>query len=271
MSEAANPKPHQTSSERRIFGFQVTPIGARELTSLIAGKPRQKGRGVGLVITPNIDHIVKLRTDLELRSAYNGAEIIVCDGFPVYYYAIFRGLSVPSRVTGYEIAELLMSEPKMDQLHRLFFVVDTDDTREGVLRWSERVKVSTPAVEVAPTGFGADPDYCRELARRISEHGTTILFMGVGAPRSEIFVNSYREHLPDCWALCVGQAVRVQAGLARRAPPLLQALHLEWFYRLAKEPRRLSRRYLVSSLLFLASVWEDLTGKAAGGTKRRDG
>jgi N-acetylglucosaminyldiphosphoundecaprenol N-acetyl-beta-D-mannosaminyltransferase len=80
----------------------------------------------------------------------------------------------------------------------------------------------------------------------------------LGAPVSEIFVQKNRDRLPGCWALCVGQALRVELGLVRRAPPRWQSLGLEWAWRLREEPGRLGTRYLKDALWFPVAVLRDL-------------
>jgi N-acetylglucosaminyldiphosphoundecaprenol N-acetyl-beta-D-mannosaminyltransferase len=95
------------------------------------------------------------------------------------------------------------------------------------------------------------------MATRIQDHGATLLMMGVGAPRSEIFIDRYRASLPPCWAFCVGQAIKIALGLVQRAPDAWQAVGMEWLWRLRQEPTRLARRYVVSSVGFALAVLED--------------
>jgi N-acetylglucosaminyldiphosphoundecaprenol N-acetyl-beta-D-mannosaminyltransferase len=110
---------------------------------------------------------------------------------------------------------------------------------------------------IPPFGFESDDRYCQEMAGQIHAHGTTLLLMAVGAPRSEIFVDRYRSLLPPCWAFCVGQAVKIALGLVERAPGFWQTAGLEWLWRVRQEPKRLARRYLVSSVGFALAVLED--------------
>jgi N-acetylglucosaminyldiphosphoundecaprenol N-acetyl-beta-D-mannosaminyltransferase len=80
--------------------------------------------------------------------------------------------------------------------------------------------------------FEEDENQCRELIRRINEHNTSMLIMGVGAPKSEIWVDTYRASLPPCWALCVGQAPKIACGVTKRAPILVRRLNGEWLWRI---------------------------------------
>jgi N-acetylglucosaminyldiphosphoundecaprenol N-acetyl-beta-D-mannosaminyltransferase len=245
-------------AERRAFGFAVTMAGAADIAGQIATRRRSRDEGVGLVVTPNLDHIVQLRSDTALARAYSRAEVVACDGFPVRYHLRLRGVGADA-ATGCDIAASLMRMERVEPWQRLFFVVDSDATVDGVAAWAARRSLSDRvATAVPPVGFEGDADYCAALARRIEAHGTTTLMMGVGAPRSEVFVDTYRDALPPCWALCVGQAVKIEVGLRRRAPTLIRRLHGEWAWRIAQEPRRLARRYASGSAVFLLAAVEDM-------------
>jgi N-acetylglucosaminyldiphosphoundecaprenol N-acetyl-beta-D-mannosaminyltransferase len=250
---------------RRVFGFSVSSASGHEIAMAALQNPRIETDGVALVVTPNIDHIAKLRSSPELSGAYGRATIVVCDGWPVRSYARLRGIDV-QRVTGCDIAALLMRAPNYGAWQRLFFVVDTPETEAGVRAWAASKGIAD-RVEVAVPAFGFDRDRagCRVLAEKIRAHGTTLLMMGVGAPRSEVFVDRMRAQLPTCWAFCVGQAIKIEVGLVRRAPRAVQALGLEWLWRVGQEPGRLARRYAVSSVVFLIAVLEDLWRDGASG------
>jgi N-acetylglucosaminyldiphosphoundecaprenol N-acetyl-beta-D-mannosaminyltransferase len=107
------------------------------------------------------------------------------------------------------------------------------------------------------------------MAQAIAAHGTTLLIMAVGAPRSEIFVDTYRDVLPPCWAFCVGQAVKIELGLVQRASYRWQSAGMEWLWRLIQEPSRLAKRYATATAGFAAAIIEDqfLGGLRSVGTK----
>ncbi|HTR16911.1 MAG TPA: WecB/TagA/CpsF family glycosyltransferase [Acetobacteraceae bacterium] len=246
-----------------IFGFAPSPLRAREIAGLVAGRVRAPGEGVGLVVTANIDHVRHLGRDPDFAAAYRAAEIVTCDGFPVQAYAWLRGWRKAGRVTGCDIMAWLMRHERLAPGHRPFFVLDSPATAAVVRAWAARRGVADVAVEVAPPGFGEDEAAARTIAWRIAAHGATLLVMGVGAPRSEVFVERHRAVLPPCWALCIGQAVRIETGLTRRAPRWLRGLNLEWAWRLGQEPRRLARRYALASVAFLRAVAGDWAGEKA--------
>ncbi|MTJ79901.1 MAG: WecB/TagA/CpsF family glycosyltransferase [Telmatospirillum sp.] len=244
----------------RIFGFEVSPLTAQAVASLVATTPRGAGQGVGLVVTPNIQHVALLGRDPAFRAAYDAAAIVTCDGFPVHYYAKWRGCPSPGRVTGCDIAAGLMAEAGRLEGARLFFVLDQEASVTALRQWAARTGLDgRVATAIPPFGFERDPALCRALADAIRDHGTTILVMGVGAPKSEVFVHGYRDSLPDCWALCVGQAVRMYLGLTPHPPGMVKALNLEWLWRIVLEPKRMLARYVTSVGGFLLAVIRDLT------------
>jgi N-acetylglucosaminyldiphosphoundecaprenol N-acetyl-beta-D-mannosaminyltransferase len=237
----------------RPFGLSLSTDSARDIVAAALGRPPTDD--VALVVTPNIDHIATTRRSPALARAYAKAARIVCDGWPVQRYARFCGHKV-ERVTGCEITSELMRMAPYATPQRLFFVVDNATTQQAVEAWAARNQVVSSAT-VPPFGFDQDAAYCTKLADSIREHGTTLLIMAVGAPRSEVFVDSYRAMLPPCWAFCVGQAVKIELGLVRRASPKWQSVGMEWLWRLSQEPQRLTKRYVTATIGFGIAVVQD--------------
>ncbi|MEM1048124.1 MAG: WecB/TagA/CpsF family glycosyltransferase [Pseudomonadota bacterium] len=88
------------------------------------------------------------------------------------------------------------------------------------------------------------------IAREIADSGSKIVFVGLGCPRQEVWVHEYAAVLPRP-AIAVGAAFDFHAGLLKQAPAWMQDAGMEWIYRLAQEPRRLWRRYLLLNPLYL--------------------
>lgn len=245
------------TAKARPFGLTLSSATAAEIAEMALTSRRDPPDGVALVVTPNIEHIARLRSSPALARAYRNAAVTVCDGWPVRRYARLCGLQV-ERVTGCDIAAGLMGAEAYPRWQRIFLVLDSRETEAAVRNWAVCHDMAEQvATAIPPFGFENDDAYCRQMAAQIHAHGTTLLLMAVGAPRSEIFVDRYRSLLPPCWAFCVGQAVKIALGLVQRAPGFWQAVGLEWLWRLRQEPRRLARRYLLSSVGFALAVLED--------------
>lgn len=244
-----------TDARKRPFGLQLSLDSARQIADAAAHMERMPDDGVALVVTPNIDHIAAIRRSPAMAQAYRNATRIVCDGWPVQRYARLCGVPA-DRVTGCEITSELMRMAPYPAWQRVFFVLDGKVTEDAVERWAKDNDVVSAAA-IPPFGFERDAEYCDKLAHAIAAHGTTLLIMAVGAPRSEIFVDTHRAILPPCWAFCVGQAVKIELGLVERASPRWQAVGLEWLWRLRQEPSRLAKRYVMATFGFGWAVLED--------------
>ncbi len=243
-----------------IFGLTPSELDEAAVAALLA-TPSPAGDGPCLIVTPNLDHIVQLRRNPAFRAAYRHAALILCDGFPVHYYARLRGHRA-HRVTGSGLIARIMKNPAARPAARLMFVADQPATARAIEIWAANSGIAGFADRVAaivpPFGFIDMPEACANLAASITRHRPTLLIMAVGAPQSEIFTDRYRAALPDCWALCVGQGVKMALGLVRRAPSAVQTLHAEWLWRLAQEPRRLGARYGLGAFRFAAAIAADL-------------
>lgn len=97
------------------------------------------------------------------------------------------------------------------------------------------------------------------LVQEIKNSGAKLAFIGLGCPKQEVFVYEMRQAL-GMPALAVGAALNFHAGHLPQAPPALQRWGLEWAFRLAKEPRRLWRRYLVVNPIYLGLFALQKTG-----------
>jgi N-acetylglucosaminyldiphosphoundecaprenol N-acetyl-beta-D-mannosaminyltransferase len=117
-----------------------------------------------------------------------------------------------------------------------------------------------------PYGFEKDEDQSRLLWSAIQAHATTDLILGVGAPKSEVWIDVHRDRLGDVYAYAFGGGLDFLVGTVTRAPVFMRRLGFEWMWRLAQEPARLWRRYLVDSWAVLPCIVEDLAGRAPHGS-----
>jgi N-acetylglucosaminyldiphosphoundecaprenol N-acetyl-beta-D-mannosaminyltransferase len=85
--------------------------------------------------------------------------------------------------------------------------------------------------------------------------------MALGAPRQELLIDALRDRIRPAVSLGIGAGLDFIAGTVQRAPRVLQRLGLEWLYRLAREPRRLWRRYLVNDPKFAVILWRTLRAR----------
>jgi N-acetylglucosaminyldiphosphoundecaprenol N-acetyl-beta-D-mannosaminyltransferase len=92
------------------------------------------------------------------------------------------------------------------------------------------------------------------MRRAIADAAPDLICVAFGAPKQEIWMQENREQLRAGAIMAVGAALDTQAGMRRRAPRWIQAIALEWLFRLVVEPRRLWRRYLIGNAQFVLLV-----------------
>ena len=231
-------------------GFRTGP--AAEIVAAVAGLPADRPR---MIVTANVDHIVRLAEDAAFRGAYDRAAARTLDGMPLVWLARRRTRRPVERVTGHDLLACVLADPPPFAA-RVFLVSSRQEVADAVATRLRAAELPGGAVAsaVPPFGFEDDPAYSLALAARIRAHGTTLLVMGVGAPKSEIWIDRQAPSLGSPVVFCVGDALAVAGGCMPRAPLLVQRLGLEWAFRFLLAPRRLFHRYFVKSWRFLAIV-----------------
>lgn len=215
---------------------------------------------LSLVVTPNVDHVVMIHnaqhdeTAARFAQAYEAATLRLCDSRVLQALAAIRGVELKV-VTGSDLTAQLFQGGWLDG--RRIALIGGDESTLADL------KARFPAVAVSqhipPMGILANEpaiDRIEEFLR--GERWNYILF-AIGAPRSEIIVHRLMQHGGVIGlALCIGASIDFMLGRKARAPRWMQAARLEWAFRLATEPRRLWRRYLLSGpkILTIVREWE---------------
>jgi exopolysaccharide biosynthesis WecB/TagA/CpsF family protein len=239
---------------RRPLGLHFCEDDARAVASDCIEIPADRPR---LVVTPNLDHVRLLR-QAEFAAAYDGADIVCADGFPVALYAWLRGTAALHRVTGCAILHHLLRHQHI-RTKSVMAVVESAETMLAVQQWLTLRNLRQHwHVVVAPPRLGTDTCAQEKLIDAIRCCAPDVLLMTLGAPTSEVFVHRHKQALPPCWVLCVGQALRVELGLVKRAPGVWRVAGLEWAWRALHEPWRLLPRYFKAAAWFPIAIAHDL-------------
>ena len=202
----------------------------------------------GYICTVNVAILMMMRADHNLQRFVDGASLVVADGPPLIWASHLQRDALPERVTGVDLVDELC-ELSSEEGFGVYFL---GARREVIETAVARLKARHPGLQIAGIAdgyFGAAE--APERARAVRESGAKLLFVGMGVPRQEEFLESQWEELGVSLAIPVGGSFEVVAGTARRAPLLLQRVGMEWAFRLAQEPRRLWKRYLVTNTQFI--------------------
>ena len=202
----------------------------------------------GWLCTVNVAILIMMRTDGRLQSFVDRAALVVADGQPLIWCAPLFGQSLPERVTGVDLVDALCERAACND-KRVYLLGATGET---VAKAAQRLRErhANLQIEYADGYFTTDDAQAR--ADLINASRTDILFVGMGVPRQENFLEEQWERLGVGMAIGVGGSFDVLAGLRMRAPTWVQNIGMEWLFRLLQEPRRLFKRYLITNSRF---VW----------------
>ncbi|MGU9217517.1 WecB/TagA/CpsF family glycosyltransferase [Clostridium perfringens] len=198
------------------------------------------------VVTPNVDHIVKLETDKEFQDVYKNADLILTDGMPLIWISKMKGNPIKEKISGSDFFPKLC-ERAAKKGYSLFLL----GAAEGVAsKAAENLKEKYNGLNIVGTyspsyGFEKKDEEIKEIIKIINDVKPDILAVGLGAPKQEKFLYKYRNELNVPISLAIGASIDFEAGNINRAPKWMQNCGLEWFYRLCKEPKRMFRRYIV--------------------------
>lgn len=215
------------------------------------------------IITVNVAILMMAKDDPKLQDAIDKAELVVVDGKPLVWTSKWLGAPVPHKVSGVDLMRRLLEEG--DRRRMRIFLLGTTQERLDML--VSVIEARYPNVTIAGTrnGYFKAPDY-PAVTQMIRESGSDLLLVGMPAPFKEIWCEEHREAIATPAMLGVGGAFDVMAGFVPRAPRLMQEAGMEWAWRLAMEPKKLWKRYLVTNSAFLALLGKTLVLKRVSGS-----
>ena len=228
--------------ELSLLGLNFADMTVAEAAAAIAA--RADGQGFGYVVTPNADHLVRLAHDPGLVSVYRDAWLRLLDSRVVAGLASLAGLSVPPVVTGSDLTAMLIR----DHVRRDERITIIGLRPAWLPALVEQCGLAQPYHYDPPMGFDRDPLAFAETIDFVLRHPARFVFIAVGSPRQERLAAALAATGQAAGVgLCVGASLAFLAGVEKRAPAWMARHGLEWLYRLASDPRRLARRYLLDS------------------------
>ena len=236
-----------TLPEVDLCGIGVHAVSQEECADYILAE-LAAGRG-GWVVTPNLDHFVRARRNREFRELYDGATLRVVDGMVLVWALALQRTPVPERVTGSDLISVL-SRGAAGRGRSIFLLGGNPGTAEKA---AEVLRARHPELRIAgtdcpPFGFEKDTLALARLSRKIQQARPDVVFVALGSPKQEQVIAHLRHDRPEAWWLGVGIGFSFLSGELARAPRWMQSAGLEWLHRLAQEPSRLFRRYVVEGL-----------------------
>lgn len=189
-----------------------------------------------------------------IADLHQEAAMITPDGSPIALIGKLRGLRV-ERTCGPDLIDLVASRSPASKLSHYFYG-GKDGVAEKLARTFE---AKYPGFRVAgfecPPFRQLTPEEDAAVIERIKASGADLVWVGISSPKQDIWMRDHYKRLPQT-LLGVGAAFDFHTGEVKRAPVWMRNVMLEWAYRLASEPKRLWRRYLVQVPRF---IWQVVT------------
>lgn len=201
------------------------------------------------VVTPNVDHIVRLEKDEELQKVYKNASLILTDGKPLIWISKWYKTPIKEKISGSDLF------PRVCQLAaNKNYTIYLLGAAEGVADTAARnLMKKYPGLNVVgtyspPFGFEKNEQEMNKIKTQIQEVHPDILIVGLGCPKQEKFMYYHCKELGVPISFGLGASIDFEAGNIKRAPKWMSNHGLEWLYRFSKEPKRLFKRYFVDDL-----------------------
>jgi N-acetylglucosaminyldiphosphoundecaprenol N-acetyl-beta-D-mannosaminyltransferase len=240
--------------ETSLFGVRVCPSTPDQAAQAIHTHALTSP---GLVCVANVDMVTRAVNDPQLSNVMTRAFAVVTDGMPLVWALRRRGATFARRVYGPQLTRDLCALGAKSGLP-VYFYGGTAQELELMQRELLSVNPSLRIVGAeSPPMLPASPPLDPAVAQRINASGARLVFVGLGCPKQEYWMHAHLHHV-NATMVGVGLAFAQIAGLKRAAPIWMQRSGFEWLYRLAQEPQRLWRRYLVGNSRFVWYLARDL-------------
>jgi N-acetylglucosaminyldiphosphoundecaprenol N-acetyl-beta-D-mannosaminyltransferase len=233
-----------------VLGVGVSAINMPEAVATIGAWIAAGERHY--VCVTGVHGVMESQRDADLLRIHQEAGLVTPDGMPLVWLGHRAGFSSMARVYGPDLM-LALCDASQAAGWRHFLYGGTD---EVLTLLQARLQARFPLLHIAGTyappfrPLTAEED--DQVVERINASGANIVWVGLGTPKQEHWMASHVYRLTAAAIVGVGAAFDFHAGVKRQAPRWMQRSGLEWCFRLATEPRRLWRRYLVNNTRFVS-------------------
>lgn len=234
--------PARSGAKARIFGVEMDVVTPDLAVGRILSWCQRDERHI--VVTPNVDHCIALRSNEALRAVYRRAGLVVPDGMPLIWASRLGGPRLEQRVTGSDLI-VPLCRAAAAQGRSVFLLGSAFETLTEAAR---RLAGLAPGLAIAgvyspPYGAAFDEAENERVVTAINSAAPDIVFVALGMPKQELWAGHNLHRLRTHAAVCIGAGLDYLAGTVRRAPPAWQRAGLEWLWRAATDPARLGPRY----------------------------
>lgn len=241
-------------SKVRLLNVEIDNITQDELLSQLKK---------GVVITPNVDQVVKMQSDRHFYDIVRKAEWVVCDSKILYLFAKLLRTPLPEAIPGSSFFSTFYEYHRNDEKCKIFLLGAMDGVAQKAMEViNHKMGRQIVVGAYSPSyGFEKKQEENERIYQMINDSGANVVLVGVGCPKQEKWIDAHKLQMPnvDIW-MALGATIDFEAGNIKRAPMIWRKLYLEWFYRFLQEPRRMFRRYFVDDMKFFWYIGKQLLG-----------
>jgi N-acetylglucosaminyldiphosphoundecaprenol N-acetyl-beta-D-mannosaminyltransferase len=244
-----------------FLGLCFLDLDAAAVADLLARRPTDAG--FAYLVTPNADHFVHLRRSPDLAALYEEAAWLCLDSRALSHAARALGLYPPAVATGADILAAILDR----HLRPGDRVTIIGCGATGVASLRLRLPGAVVAHHQPPPRLAHDPEGFSDAVAFATAHPARFIVIALGSPLQERLAAAIQRVGGTGIGLCVGAGLDFWTGTTPRAPRWVRRLGLEWTFRLAQEPQRLARRYLIDDwavLRILLTAWWHGSGRYGG-------
>ena len=235
-----------------ILGVRIHNVRMRE--TLEALQSFVSDRRPCIVVTPNVDFVMQAQEDADLRRILNNADLAVPDGMLLIYGSWVRGTPLRGTVGGRYVIPAFCEIAKSEG-YRIFLLGSDAST---VVEAQRRLVTKYPGLQIVGTHPGFfEVGEEETIAEAILAARPDVVFVGLGCPHQERWMDRWSKRLQVPVMMGVGSAIDREGGKFRPPPDWMTHVGLEWAFRLAQDPRRLWRRYFVRDIRFIPLIVAD--------------
>jgi N-acetylglucosaminyldiphosphoundecaprenol N-acetyl-beta-D-mannosaminyltransferase len=246
-------------TKQRILNIEVDNLTLNELLERFT---------TGMLVTPNVDHLITLQRQRDFVQAYRQAAFTVVDSQIVFLMLKMIGRPVKEKISGSDFLPAFCDYHGRNNLlgksnTKIFLLGGRPGVADLALEQINRKTSSKVIVgSHSPSmSFATNPDEIREVIEIINRSEADTLVVGLGAPKQELWISRHQNHFLTAHRfLAVGASIDFEAGVLSRAPSWISKFGFEWLFRLKEEPKRLWRRYLIRDPVFFFLILKDWLG-----------
>jgi N-acetylglucosaminyldiphosphoundecaprenol N-acetyl-beta-D-mannosaminyltransferase len=254
-----------TPLSRHVLGMRVDATSYGDASRRVA-RWAHDGRPA-YVCVATVHMVMEAFDSSAFRRIVNGADLVTPDGRPLVWALRSLGVKDATQVRGTDLTTHVVERAAREGLP-IGLYGGTPDLLERFVGILDRRYPGVRVVcRIAPPFRPLTPEEDEAVIEEILSSGARILFVGIGCPKQERWMEAHKERIPAVM-LGVGAAFDFHTGRVRQAPGWIQVAGLEWLFRLLMDPRRLWKRYVRHNPRFVARFLLQLLDLPRFGSKR---